>query len=101
MLTEPEEGVRYLFPSRVLIGFVASIFLVCATGVMAQTNTGILRGSVTDPSGAAVPGAAVQLTNSSGQVVTATTSRFGAYEMRGLAPGKYSLQVTANGFGAF
>ncbi len=67
----------------------------------AQTGTAILRGSVTDPSGAAVPDATIQLTNSAGQTVTGTSSRDGAYEIRGLAAGKYSLKVTANGFQDF
>ena len=67
----------------------------------AQTGTAILRGSVTDPSGAAVPDATIQLTNAAGQAVSGVSSRDGAYELRGLAAGKYSLQVVANGFEAF
>ena len=36
-----------------------------------------------------------------GQTVTGTSSRDGAYEIRGLAAGKYSLKVSANGFQDF
>ena len=67
----------------------------------AQTGTAILRGSITDPSGAAVPDATLQLTNATGQTVTATSTRDGAYEIRGLAAGKYTLKVVASGFEIF
>jgi Carboxypeptidase regulatory-like domain len=82
-----------------LLALAAALILQpCAR---AQQTSGILRGSVTDPSGAAVQGAAVQVTSADGHVTTAMTTRLGAYEIRNLAPGTYDVQVAAQGFALF
>lgn len=67
----------------------------------AQEATGTMRGQVTDPSGAAVPGATVLVTTASGAATTATTNREGIFEVTGLVPGKYGVKVIAEGFTAF
>jgi hypothetical protein len=75
--------------------------LVCSlaihSSVAAQTRTGVLRGEVLDPTGAVVPGAVLTLAQS-GQVHTTTSSATGSYSIRNLAPGQYSLSVTARQF---
>jgi hypothetical protein len=77
--------------------FVALLFLSVAVS-FAQTPTGALRGQVTDPSGAAIPGATVVLTPASGAPLTAQTNGQGMYEFKSLAAGKYSMTVVAQGF---
>jgi hypothetical protein len=77
------------------------IVLGIASGVHAQNAAGSLHGTVTDPSGAAVSGAAVIAITPDGQAKTSTTNRTGAYEINGLAPGKYTLTVSAPGFSDF
>jgi Carboxypeptidase regulatory-like domain len=69
----------------------------------AQTtrSLGAIRGQVTDPSGAVVRNVAVSAISASDQTVTAITNAVGAYSMPGLAPGVYSLTVTAYGFAPF
>jgi hypothetical protein len=67
----------------------------------AQANTGTLRGQVTDPSGSAVGTATVIVTTPAGGAITANTNRDGIYEVKGLAPGQYSVKVIASGFTAF
>lgn len=67
----------------------------------AQTGTGTLRGQVRDPSGAIVVGATVTATGPSGQTATAKSGSDGNYEIRNLAPGKYSVQVDLNGFASY
>ena len=47
--------------NRLGIGLIALMFLMAMT-VFAQTNTGIISGRVTDPSGAVVAGAAITIT---------------------------------------
>jgi hypothetical protein len=67
----------------------------------AQGPTGTLRGTVTDPSGAAVAQAAVVMMSASDEFTTAKTTVTGAYEIKGLAPGAYTLTVNADGFSVF
>src|SRR5271156_534637 len=58
--------------------------------------SGDLVGTVTDPSGAAVPGAKVTLTSkATGEVQIATTNSSGAYRVPLLKPGDYTLVIAA------
>ena len=58
-----------------------------------------LSGTVTDSSGAVVPGAKVTITNTATQAQkTATSSAQGFYAINELPPGHYSVVVTAKGF---
>ncbi len=66
--------------------------------LVAQTGSGSIRGQVTDPSGAAVTNAAVQVTSASGQTLTTKTNGTGMYEVKDLAPAKYTVKVDAKGF---
>src|ERR1700680_4818146 len=72
--------------------------LVCATALVAQSGTGSVRGQVTDPSGAAVPNATVEITALVGRTLTIKTGREGVYEVKDLSTGKYTLKVVADGF---
>ncbi|PYX18847.1 MAG: hypothetical protein DMG82_27385 [Acidobacteria bacterium] len=74
------------------------LWLAVAGGAWAQSNTGVIHGTVTDPSGAAVMKANVILVAPNGQTNTAATSRSGYYEFKELPPGRYSVTVTAPGF---
>src|ERR1700757_3817288 len=88
--------MKYYPPSiRVL---ALCLWLAVAGGAWAQSNTGVIHGTVTDPSGAAVTKANVILVAPNGQTNTAATSRSGYYEFRELPPGRYSVTVTAPGF---
>jgi Carboxypeptidase regulatory-like domain len=64
----------------------------------AQTASGTLRGRITDPSGAVVPKATVAATTTDGTSVTAVTNSQGMYELKGLAPGLYTVTAAAKGF---
>jgi hypothetical protein len=65
----------------------------------AQEFRGSVAGQVTDPNGAAVPGATVSIKNVDTNVETsATTNEEGAYSFPLVQPGKYTLTVTAQGF---
>ena len=67
---------------------------------LAQTvQTGSIAGTVTDPSGAAVPNAKVVITNTAtGQSTTMSTNGAGVYNSGSLVPGVYKLDVSAKGF---
>ena len=81
-----------------------ALFLLLSIGTansFAQSASTSLRGVVTDPSGAIVPGAAVTLVdNASGQKLTATSKASGEYQLVQIPPAKYSITVTASGFGS-
>ena len=74
------------------------ILVISAALVVAQQTRGTLRGLITDELGAAIVGADVTLTDSTGVQKKATTNGEGVYTFAGLAPGKYSLQAVAPGF---
>ncbi len=77
------------------------IFICAARIAVAQTtvSTGSIQGTVTDPAGSAVPGAAVTITGkATGQVIKTTTSTSGNYSSGALIPGDYDIRVEAKGF---
>src|SRR5882724_1843773 len=93
----------WLSGNRVRISaFVVFILVACSGSVFAQTQaqtqTGRLRGQIVDATGAVIPGASITVKNSSGLVVSATSDGVGAYDVKNLAPGKYTVSVTAKGF---
>lgn len=66
-----------------------------------QTGSSSVKGTVTDPSGAVVPGATCTLTNiATGQTSTAPTMADGGFTFANVSPGNYRLAVTAPGFKA-
>src|SRR5207237_1836564 len=67
--------------------------------VSAQTATGEINGTVTDPNGAAVPGAAVKLINQATKGESeATTNQSGYFTFVNLKPASYTLMVETKGF---
>lgn len=85
---------------RIAVSFFLVALLFCGRA-QAQSETGTLRGTITDPSGGAVVGATVTITSPAGQATTAKTSATGAYDVRGLAPGQYQVTSDAPGFQQF
>ena len=74
---------------------------LAGTGLLAygQGTSASLTGQVTDPSGAAVPGAAVTVTNiDTNFMQSAKTDSVGTYLIRPLPIGNYSLAISAAGF---
>lgn len=74
-----------------------------AQATSSQTASGVLRGQVTDPSGAAIASANVVLippAASSTPIKTQTNGQ-GLYEFKGLAAGQYTLNVVAQGFSVY
>jgi carboxypeptidase family protein len=77
---------------------VSLVVLLSVIFALGQQSRGTLRGVVKDELGGTVTGATVTLIDQSGAVKTATTNGEGAYVFTGLAPGKYSVSATAQGF---
>ncbi len=67
-----------------------------------QTETGTVAGTVTDPSGATVPGASISVKNvATGAERTTNTSGAGDFTVTNLLPGQYVLTAQASGFAKF
>jgi carboxypeptidase family protein len=65
----------------------------------AQTTSGSMTGSVTDPNQAVVTGATVSLTNEAKSLtLTATTDKEGRFVFPQVSPGTYKLTIDADGF---
>ncbi|MFP5207468.1 MAG: carboxypeptidase-like regulatory domain-containing protein, partial [Acidobacteriota bacterium] len=65
----------------------------------AQNIFGSIIGTVSDPSGAVLPGASVTATNlGTGEKRTATTNGQGSYQLLSLPTGNYKVEVDAPSF---
>jgi hypothetical protein len=75
---------------------------VAAAPVYAQSILGTIRGTVTDPQGAAVPSASVLITDeATGVPRTVDTDAQGRYEAANLRPGSYRVEVVTTSFKKF
>jgi len=86
---------------RVFVVFVAAFLVFAASGVAwSQTVQGVITGTVTDPTGAVVPGATVTITNIGTNASQAiTTGSDGSYRFPLVPPGSYTLEIKAANFG--
>src|SRR5580704_451627 len=84
---------------RLAVSFIALLFLL-PTLVSAQSIvTGAISGIITDPSGAVIVGATLNLkNNATGEMQTTNSHADGVYQFSLLKPGTYSLTVTQQGF---
>ena len=86
-----------------------SALLLSAASVTAQSNaasaasngTGSISGTVSDQTGAVLPGSTVTIRETAGATQTATTNEKGEYAFQHLAAGTYSITVSAPKFKEF
>src|SRR5947199_1853405 len=75
------------------------VCLFCVSLLWSQTATGRIVGTVTDPTGALIPGASITVTNVDTQVAYETlTNERGAYQAPLLSIGMYTLTANMPGF---
>src|SRR5579864_3313542 len=89
------------FSKALLALFIVGCVFVCSTSMLSQTtiSTGSIQGTITDPSGAVVPGAKILISNkATAQVISTTSTSSGTYTSGALIPGDYSIRVEASGF---
>jgi hypothetical protein len=78
---------------------LAVLLLVSPISTLAQTFRGGINGTVTDPSGASVPGATVELLNpATGVVLKALSSSGGEFVFQEIPLGTYTITVTSANF---
>ena len=86
---------------RKLFGFAAVPVLIAAsaTAQVISTTGGAIQGTITDPSGAALAGAQITVTNTATNAVrTLATDKSGFYAIGPLNPGPYTISVSDPGF---
>jgi len=86
-----------------IVGVLLFVLLLCITApvrLMGQAaSTGTVAGTVTDPTGAAVAGAAVSIIDpSTNDSRKTTTNEAGRYIFANVAPGTYNLTINKTGF---
>lgn len=88
--------VRQFRAILVTLGFIAFM----TTQTLAQAvNSAQIHGAITDPTGAAIAGAHVTVTQTdTGMVRSTVSSSEGIFSLPGLPVGPYKLEVTASGF---
>ena len=81
---------------HIVIGLVV---VLAATIGLAQEYRGTILGRVTDPSGAAVPGASVAVQSvETGVIARSTSNDTGNYQVPFLTPGEYTVSIEHSGF---
>lgn len=91
------DGMRKM--AGAVLALLACLLLLGPQGVRAQEFRGTISGSVTDASGAVVPGASVTVRETrTGSVNRTTSDSAGQYVVPFLLPGEYAITVTAKGF---
>ncbi|HLJ85513.1 MAG TPA: carboxypeptidase regulatory-like domain-containing protein [Candidatus Angelobacter sp.] len=85
-----------------VLGSIARIFLllILMSGLLqAQSDTGRVRGIVSDPQSAAFVGATVKLMNTdTGRILTTTSTSDGSFDFDAVPRGHYKVEVNVKGF---
>ena len=81
--------------------FLSLLTLFITSSIFAQQTTGTLTGQVVDSLGAAVSGATVTAIDANAKEKSVVSNQRGEYTIKGLAPGKYTVRVTAPKFGLY
>lgn len=80
---------------------VALLILASGSAVWSQSVQGVITGTVTDPTGAVVPNAAVTITNVDTNISqNTTTGSDGSYRFSLVPPGTYTVEIKAANFAA-
>lgn len=86
-----------LFNTKLILGL--SILFIASSFALAQSITGSISGTVTDPNGGIIPGAGVTLTNVQvGDSRVATTNDEGRFTFAAVRPGTYTVLIEHKGF---
>jgi Carboxypeptidase regulatory-like domain len=80
------------------MGRLLLILALCAGVALGQQGAGSLKGQVSDEFGGVIVGATVVAVDVNGVAKTVNTNGEGNFVLNGLAPGKYTIKVTAPGF---
>src|SRR6266581_875259 len=95
----PGEDVGGVLMKNVLVSAVVFLVIVLSTHTFAQTSNATLGGTVSDASGALIPGVSITATNTgTGIVSTVVSNEAGAYQFASLQTGQYKVSAELPGF---
>ena len=81
------------------MALAALLVFMTASMVVAQTDTGSIAGTVTDPTGAVIPGAKVVATSTdTGLKLSADSNETGGFSILAVPRGNYTVVASSNGF---
>jgi Carboxypeptidase regulatory-like domain len=85
--------------SRLWVALAAIAIVIAPLGLRGQSDTGSIVGTVTDATGAVIPGAAVIATNTAnGLKLSAVSNGSGEFKILAVPRGDYMVLISANGF---
>ncbi len=99
-----------LLPRKTVLGtsllaatcFIPATALLFTPSAFAQVQSGTLTGTVTDPTGAVIPNAAIVLTNqANGSKFTSKSNGSGSFTFTGLPTGDFAISISSPGFQSF
>src|ERR1700682_2093739 len=94
---QPSPGLRQA--ARRLLSVVLLLCSMVGFGLAQNTNSGDIRGTVTDATGAVIPGSNVTLSNvDTGVPKSLTTNQAGLYDAVSILPGRYRITFSKEGF---
>lgn len=83
-------------------GKILLLYLACLTALVAQSDRGTITGTITDPSGAVLPGVTVEARNTAtGALFQGGSTNTGNYNIAQVPTGVYELTVRSSGFKTF
>ena len=82
---------------RLIHSVVVCLLVLCASTTARVAGLSV-TGTITDPSGAALPGVTVELVSNAKVIATVTTDASGAFEFRNVMPRRYELRARMSGF---
>ena len=87
-----------VFVNSKRLWFVVTITLLVAASSLFGQGGGTVEGTISDPSGAVIPGATVTARNVETGVETKRVSNASGIYVLALSPGRYNIEASAAGF---
>ena len=85
--------------TRLVLALLVALTLPVVTTAQTQITTGVIQGTVSDTSGASIPGVTIEARNlDTNQVRTQVTEGDGRFIFLQLAPGNYRVTISLTGF---
>ena len=96
------KNMTKIFRTLLVLALIVGASMLSTTPARAQSVYGSIIGTITDKTGAAIPGATVTIKDEAkGTIVTVTSNASGDYNVPHLIPDVYDLKVSMKGYNTF